>query len=327
MICRVALLVAVAAAAPCNFRLDFDGVRHEAVFDDGADDDELASIVRNVLDRVVDHYDEGALLKFYGSVAADCDGASAPFKDCFTNKLRKAFAARRATCLSIGGEEPACAGTVHLGNAAPKRCKVLVTGTGRAATTFLMRIFALLGLDTGFDAGEAAGESFERPFRSAARILKSMWFIIRKDLRVGAQEHLTWPYLASTLSFVIVPLRDLGAVSKSRAVRGAAGGGLYTKFYAAYFPASYGDEAADVARERQEKIDADDMVHLHTYLLDYEIPHVYLSFDRLTIDEGYAYRALAPLLRGYDVSRADFRRAYDAAAALYRGDDAIVEVT
>ena len=72
-----------------------------------------------------------------------------------------------------------------------------------------MRAFALLGLDTGFDAGEAAGESFERPFRSAARILKSMWFIIRKDLRVGAQEHLTWPYLASTLSFVIVPLRDL----------------------------------------------------------------------------------------------------------------------
>ena len=70
---RVALLVAVAAAAPCNFRLDFDGVRHEAVFDDGADDDELAAIVRNVLDRVVDHYDEGALLKFYGSVAADCD--------------------------------------------------------------------------------------------------------------------------------------------------------------------------------------------------------------------------------------------------------------
>ena len=200
-------------------------------------------------------------------------------------------------------------------------------GTGRAATTFLMRIFALLGLDTGFDAGEAAGESFERPFRSAARILKSMWFIIRKDLRVGAQEHLTWPYLASTLSFVIVPLRDLGAVSRSRAVRGAGGGGLYTKFYAAYFPASYGDEAADVARERQEKIDADDMVHLHTYLLDYEIPHVYLSFDRLTIDEGYAYRALAPLLRGYDVPRADFRRAYDAAAALYRGDGAIVEVT
>ena len=122
-------------------------------------------------------------------------------------------------------------------------------------------------------------------------------------------------------------LRDLGAVSKSRAVRGGGGGGLYTKFYAAYFPASYGDEAADVARERQEKIDADDMVHLHTYLLDYEIPHVYLSFDRLTIDEGYAYRALAPLLRGYDVSRADFRRAYDAAAALYRGDGAIVEVT
>ena len=190
-----------------------------------------------------------------------------------------------------------------------------------------MRVFALLGLDTGFDAGEAAGESFERPFRSAARILKSMWFIIRKDLRVGAQEHLTWPYLASTLSFVIVPLRDLGAVSRSRAVRGASGGGLYTKFYAAYFPASYGDEAADVARERQEKIDADDMVHLHTYLLDYEIPHVYLSFDRLTIDEGYAYRALAPLLRGYDVPRADFTRAYDAAAALYRGDGAIVEVT
>ena len=140
MISSVALLVAVAAAAPCNFRLDFDGVRHEAVFDDGADDDELASIVRNVLDRVVDHYDEGALLKFYGSVAADCDGASAPFKDCFTNKLRKAFAARRATCLSIGGEEPACAGTVHLGNAAPKRCKVLVTGAAqRRATGALFR--------------------------------------------------------------------------------------------------------------------------------------------------------------------------------------------
>ena len=203
-----------------------------------------------------------------------------------------------------------------------------------------MRVFALLGLDTGFDAGEAADESFERPF-SAARILKLMWFIIRKDQRVGAQEHqvqrwsrltavpphlTSWPDLASTLSFVIVPLRDLGAVSKSRAHRGDAPGGLYTKFYAAYFPDSYGDEAADVARERQEKIDADDMVHLHTYLLDYEIPHVYLSFDRLTIDEGYAYRALAPLLRGYDVSRADFQRAYAAAAALYRRGNTFVEV-
>lgn len=107
MICRVALLVAVAAAAPCDLRLDFDGVRHEAVFDDGASDDELAAIVRNVLDRVADHYDEGALLTFFGSLASDCDDAGAPFNDCFPNKLRKAFAERRATCLRIGAEEPA----------------------------------------------------------------------------------------------------------------------------------------------------------------------------------------------------------------------------
>jgi hypothetical protein len=95
------------------------------------------------------------------------------------------------------------------------RRHVVITGTGRCGTTFLVQLLTKLGLDTGFklDQLERHNESragLERDIRreSCPFIVKSPWFcdyaeevFARKDIVV---EH------------VFVPMRDLHAAAESR---------------------------------------------------------------------------------------------------------------
>ncbi len=102
--------------------------------------------------------------------------------------------------------------------------KIIITGTGRAGTSFLMRLLTRLGCDTGFSAEHdgwnptiRAGCEYTWPNTNAAptpewlarapRILKTPFWCYHIGAAINA---------GLAIDHVIIPIRDLGEVASSR---------------------------------------------------------------------------------------------------------------
>ena len=88
-------------------------------------------------------------------------------------------------------------------------------------------------------------------------------------------------------------------------------GGLYSRYYSkARAFADLAGAPPEAHAQAQWELDAYGLVELQTFLLEYEVPHVYLSYYRMIVDPDYLYARLAPLLDHYAVQAADFHAAY-----------------
>jgi len=164
--------------------------------------------------------------------------------------------------------------------------KIIITGTGRAGTTFLVRLLTELGFDTGFTRENwqrhvhthcSAGMEWDLADPEAPRVVKN------PDLceRLG-------PLLATgrvRIERALVPVRDLDSAAASR-VRIGVGvpGGLV------------GTEAPD----RQRAVLADRFHQLIEALAAHSVPVTFLHFPRFATDAEYCYAQLAGALGGID---------------------------
>jgi len=158
--------------------------------------------------------------------------------------------------------------------------KVVIAGTGRAGTTFLVQVLTDLGFDTGFAANAAiddrAHAGLERSVDGAAahRIVKNPGFSrhLGRLLDEGkvCVEH------------VIVPVRDLdvAAASRIRATRygtePSARGGLF---------------GARKATQQKEALTLL-FYQLFDTITRYDLPHTLLRFPRFAEDWEYTYEKL-----------------------------------
>ena len=175
--------------------------------------------------------------------------------------------------------------------------KVVVTGTGRAGTTFIMRVLTECGLDTGFTHRTWKRDYFRHCHAGMERniLLPNAPYIVKNPNLCE-----TLPSILATGQFVIdhaiVPVRDLEAATLSRVSVGGQnssvpGGLLNTS-----------DPAA-------QKAVLGELFHqLMFTLAAHEIPHTLLVFPRLAQDPDYTYKRLNFLLQ--DVSLAKFRRVF-----------------
>jgi hypothetical protein len=186
----------------------------------------------------------------------------------------------------------------------PRR-HVIISGTGRAGTTFLVHLLTQLGLDTGFDAGDIeldrhALAGLERPYLDSKSpyIVKSPLFsrFLPKLLENGqvAIEH------------AIVPVRQFTAAAASRArveelaVKAGAkqpvvGGLVLTK-----------NPAEQVGILQAE------FASLFELLARYDVPVTLMWFPRLVLEADYTFDKLSFLLNG--IARERFRAAFDRIA-------------
>lgn len=174
--------------------------------------------------------------------------------------------------------------------------RIIITGTGRAGTTFLVRLLTELGLDTGFtretwvrsyDEHCAAGLEHTGHEARRPRIIKNPALCETLDRLVRER--------TLRVAHAIVPIRELGEVAASRATVGGSGatpGGLWG--------ATQIDEQRSFLAEKFHQL-------MHT-LAVHEIPCTLLQFPRFVRDPAYLQRQLAWLLAG--VSEADFRAAF-----------------
>lgn len=185
----------------------------------------------------------------------------------------------------------------------PRR-HLIITGTGRAGTTFLVQLMTALGMDTGFAdissgvfANCNAGMEWDLRDPACPYVVKDPRLCHKLDaiLREGI----------AAVDHAIVPMRDLhSAAASRRAVTANAGvpgadavaGGLWLT-----------DKP-----DEQEVVLAAQFYELAYTLARHDIPTTMLLFPRFVSDHAYLYRKLAPVLPGIDAAR--FRAAFDLAA-------------
>ena len=188
------------------------------------------------------------------------------------------------------------------------RRQIVITGTGRTGSTFLMQLLTRLRLPTGFTPGEFANctdkyncrrhlgyEWGELSAQDLPGMLAKGVEIVKSPQLAAAAEARTW-LASAAVEHVILPVRDLASSSHSRAMRGHnKNGGL---------PHGVDDAAG------MERADEQLLSHLVVLLAQHDVPLTLLDYPRHVLDARYAYGKLRWLCDKYGVTKADFDDAH-----------------
>jgi hypothetical protein len=179
--------------------------------------------------------------------------------------------------------------------------KVIISGTGRSGTTFLVQLLTGLGLDTGISERNRDRKYFSHCNAGLEHnLLDARTPYIVKNPALCE----TLPAALETGRFVIdhayIPIRELGAAASSRVDVGGASGSVPGGLWGTSDPAAQRAVLAELFHTL-----------IHT-LVAHEIPITFIGFPRMVADPDYTRAKLAFLLAG--VSRDRFRAAFERLA-------------
>lgn len=160
--------------------------------------------------------------------------------------------------------------------------RIVITGTGRCGTTFLIQLLTNLGYNTGYTPDEAQGELNKNPDLrggiehglgsdrfSNSMIVKNPEFLkVDKFKKVGDVRH------------VIIPIRNLQATAESRGNQSGAYGGY-----------CFGANSVETQKTANAKL----FYHFIEYLTSEEIPFTIMNFPRIINDQIYCFNSLRPI--------------------------------
>lgn len=173
--------------------------------------------------------------------------------------------------------------------------KILITGTGRCGTTFLIKLFSFLDFNTGYNRNNYSlsiysncNSGMERSYKDNYNVLKSPLFI--KDIKKILED------TSITITNVIIPIRDLSMCAKSRVKHGLnSEGGLWEDT----------DELSQI--NFYQNI-------LSNYLVistKYDINTIFIDFDNMIHDKTYLFNKLKNILDKQNIDFETFSRVYD----------------
>ena len=199
------------------------------------------------------------------------------------------------------------------------RKHVVITGTGRAGTTFLVELLTALGMDTGYEVDELptrkspiARAGLEHDIRrdDSPYIVKSPFFcdyadevLARPDIRVDR---------------IFVPIRDLYAAAESRRrveqstiSTMSVLGRIRRRFKRKGLPGGLWSVASDSADD-QERVLLEKLYRLMLGVSGHLVPTTFLRYPLLVEDSAYLFEKLRPILTG--TSHDEFRTAHQKIA-------------
>ena len=166
------------------------------------------------------------------------------------------------------------------------RHHIIISGTGRAGTTFLVRLLTELDLDTGFpkdqkiDPNSRAGMELDIRDVHAPYIIKSPWLCDYLDDVLQGGEII--------LDCAIIPVRDLYSAAQSR------------RYVAGTANPNPGDVPGGLWHttdpKEQERILAGQLYKLIYALAKHDVPVNLLLFPKLVNDPDYLYKKIKFLL-------------------------------
>jgi hypothetical protein len=187
-----------------------------------------------------------------------------------------------------------------------KRHHLLISGTGRAGTTFLVQLLGRLGLDIGYDNPAAeiaphclAGLERDLGDPTAPYVVKNPRLCDELDSFMNRGD--------IAIDHILIPMRDLYEAAESRRdVVRRVGANLGDRVIGGTWPGT--------DPHRQEEALALKFYALMRAISQHDIPHTLLEFPRLAQDANYLFAKLAPVMkRTYRrVSHRRFMREFQA---------------
>jgi hypothetical protein len=172
--------------------------------------------------------------------------------------------------------------------------KILITGTGRCGTTFLIKLFSFLNYNTGFNKtnyetciSKNCNSGMESDIMSPYYIIKSPYFL--RDIRQIVTNE------AIKIKLVIIPIRDFIQSAKSRVLHKNEAGGLWN---------------ASNLEEQVEFYEAI-MANYRICMTTYNINTIFVDFDQMISDKQYLYEKLKVVLDEKNINFQEFSNVYD----------------
>jgi hypothetical protein len=173
--------------------------------------------------------------------------------------------------------------------------KILITGTGRCGTTFLIKLFSFLDFNTGYNRNNYklsiysnCNSGMERCYKDNYDVLKNPKFI--KDIEKILED------TSITITNVIIPIRNLSMSAKSRVKNGPLNaGGLWD------------------ATDELSQINFYQNI-LSNYLVistKYDINTIFIDFDKMINDKTYLFNKLKNILDKKNIDLETFSSVYD----------------
>lgn len=195
--------------------------------------------------------------------------------------------------------------------------KIIITGTGRAGTSLLVKLLTYCGLDTGFDIADNYEikvqqrlQAFGTDFDEKCRAGHELYFppsMNRGDIS-KLPKVLKSPYASYQLEslltqgkinieLILIPIREMRAATKSRVRNGYGRGGqwLYT---------------GEINEEKQYAALCSVFSRLMYTVVRWDIPHVLMEYPRLATNYEYCYSKLSSIMG--DMSLEDFREIHSS---------------
>ena len=157
--------------------------------------------------------------------------------------------------------------------------KILITGTGRCGTTFLIKLFSFLDFDTGYNRNNYnlsiysnCNSGMEKNYKDNYNVLKNPTFIMNIENIVKDP--------SIKIKNVIIPIRDLKISAKSRVKHGKKEGGLWNAT----------DELSQIEFYK------DILTNYIVISTKYDINTIFLDFDKMINDKTYLFNKLKTFL-------------------------------
>jgi hypothetical protein len=195
---------------------------------------------------------------------------------------------------------------------------VVISGTGRCGTTFLMELLTRLGLDTGFDAQDIQRRNYYKTARCGLEldlrqgdlphIVKSPWFCDYAQEVLGRQD--------IVIEHVFIPMRDLHAAAESRrrivrehVARLPLLKRIRHAFKPSIVPGGLWHTSSSTAGKQEEVLQGQ-VYRLMLALSEKMIPVTFLRYPRIVQDCPYLFDKLKPILGGiaYETFLATFKQ-------------------
>lgn len=172
--------------------------------------------------------------------------------------------------------------------------KILITGTGRSGTTFLIKLFSFLEFDTGFNKDNYSNfissncnSGMERSYQENYYILKS------PDFLNNIEQIVEDPSIK--VKTVIIPVRNYTISALKRVKYKYKAGGLWN--------------ANDLPTQLQFY---KDIMSNYVYIMTkYDINTIFINFDKMTSDKKYLFIKLKPILDEKNIDFENFSQVYE----------------
>lgn len=182
---------------------------------------------------------------------------------------------------------------------------ILISGTGRSGTTFLVQLFTALGFDTGFHANEEnvfpncnAGMEWDLRDSNSPFIVKSPWMCEYLDTVLSEGD--------IHIEHLIVPVRDLFSAAESRrdVMRRAEIFGLDESLIVP------GGLWGTSEPGMQEQALTERFYKLLWTSVRYDVPLTLLDFPRIVHDQEYLRQKLIPIFGRWKLQKKRFNSAF-----------------